>query len=146
MDPLLDNGWHALITLTVLGLALPTLVALIFITAPYGRHTRTGWGPTIPTRLGWIIMESPSSLGFAAIFALGAYRSELVPLVLLGFWQVHYLHRTFIFPFRMRTEGRRMFVSIVAMGVLFNLLNAYINARYDGAMEMAFLLQQLGAN
>ena len=28
--------------------------ALFFIDAPYGRHRRPGWGPTIDDTLGWV--------------------------------------------------------------------------------------------
>jgi len=102
----------------------------MFITAPYGRHTRAGWGPTIPSRLGWLLMESPAVLVFAAIFARGAHSRETVPLVLLALWQIHYVHRTFIYPFRMRARGKRMPVVIAGSAITFNLLNAYVNARW----------------
>lgn len=38
-------------------LAVMIFFLLLFITAPYGRHTKTTWGPLIDNRLGWIIME-----------------------------------------------------------------------------------------
>ena len=40
-----------------IGLALAVFILLMFITAPYGRHTKTTWGPLVPNRLGWVIME-----------------------------------------------------------------------------------------
>jgi len=43
-------------------------------------------------------MESPSSFGFLALFALGDARGRLVPLVFLGLWQTHYLHRSIVYP------------------------------------------------
>lgn len=113
-----------------LGLALPTLLLLIFVKAPYGRHHRAGWGPTIPSRMAWILMELPASAGFCAIFFLGDHATKLAPLVLLGVWQLHYVHRTFIFPFRLNAQGKTMPASIVAMGAGFNCLNAYVNARW----------------
>ncbi|MBX3274296.1 MAG: DUF1295 domain-containing protein [Sandaracinaceae bacterium] len=121
---------HFYLTLTQIGIAIPTLVALLWISAPYGRHAREGWGPTIPARAGWILMELPASALFAAIFFLGDRSLELAPLVLLTVWQVHYVHRTFIFPFRLRAEGKRMPLSIPLMAVGFNSLNAYVNARW----------------
>jgi steroid 5-alpha-reductase/3-oxo-5-alpha-steroid 4-dehydrogenase 1 len=110
--------------------AIITALALIFVTAPYGRHTRRGWGPEIPSRLGWIVMESPSALLFAWIFFQGDHRAQTVPLILLAVWQFHYLHRTFVFPFRMRIKGKRMPVLIAAMAIVFNVLNSYVNARW----------------
>jgi hypothetical protein len=36
-----------------------TFVYLFFVSAPYGRHIRKGWGRNISARAGWVIMESP---------------------------------------------------------------------------------------
>jgi protein-S-isoprenylcysteine O-methyltransferase Ste14 len=120
-------GW--LVALEV-ALAVPTLLSLLFIAAPYGRHARTGWGPTIPARLGWVVMESPSVWFFAAVYFLGARALEPAPLCLLALWQLHYLYRSFAFPFLIRAEGRRMPLLVAAMAFAFNLLNSSVNARW----------------
>ena len=39
------SGSYALLVLVEIGLAVATAVGLLFITAPYGRHGRVGWGP-----------------------------------------------------------------------------------------------------
>jgi len=110
--------------------AIFTVLALTFITAPYGRHARGGWGPTVSNTVGWILMELPAVVLFCAIYSLGDKWSERAPLALLAMWQFHYIHRTFIFPFRLKTTGKRMAVSIVGIAVIFNSLNAYVNARW----------------
>jgi 3-oxo-5-alpha-steroid 4-dehydrogenase 1 len=46
---------------------------LLLLTAPYGRHARGGWGPTMDTRWAWVVMESPSALWFLAVFLAGAH-------------------------------------------------------------------------
>ncbi len=115
---------------TLFGLAVITFLALLFVTAPYGRHVRAGWGPRIPSRLGWVIMESPAVVVFVAIFALGDHRAERVPLLLLGLWLFHYVHRAFVFPFRMRVDGKSMPALVALLAIGFNLLNAYVNARW----------------
>lgn len=112
-----------------IALAVVTFVALCFIVAPYGRHGRSGWGPTVPARVGWVVMESPASIVFLVFFLLGDHRFELVPLLFLALWQLHYVQRAFVYPFLMRS-GSRMPVSVVAMAILFNLLNAWVNARW----------------
>jgi 3-oxo-5-alpha-steroid 4-dehydrogenase 1 len=112
------------------GLAAVTLAALSFVTAPYGRYTRRGWGPTIPSRTGWMVMESPAVIAFAAFYLLGKHRADSAPLALLALWEVHYVHRAFFFPRAMRADGKRMPIVIAAMAIAFNFLNAWINARW----------------
>ncbi len=113
-----------------LALAVVTFVALCFVVAPYGgRHGRPGWGPTVPARIGWLVMESPAVLVFLAFYLLGQHRAELVPLLLLGLWQVHYVQRVFVFPLLMRS-GARMPVVVMLMAIAFNVLNAWVNARW----------------
>lgn len=121
---------HFALTLTLIVLAVPTFLALLWTTAPYGRHARKGWGLSIPPRLGWILMEHPSVLLFLPVYFAGAHSMALVPLVLCAFWQLHYVHRTFIFPFRMRVGSKPMPISIPVMGLTFTALNAYLNARW----------------
>lgn len=120
---------HTTLVWVELILAALTLASVTLITAPYGRHLRAGFGPMIPARAGWVIMELPSVLVFAVVFFLGDHRLELVPLILLALWQLHYVNRTFIYPFRLR-GGRRMPIVVALSGCAFTSLNAYINARF----------------
>jgi len=85
--------------------AAVTAVALVFVTAPYGRHARGGWGPSIRSAAGWVLMEAPAVLSMALCWALG--RHDAMGTVFLGVWMAHYLHRTFVYPLR-RAEARPM--------------------------------------
>jgi 3-oxo-5-alpha-steroid 4-dehydrogenase 1 len=123
------SGFFAWLVALEFVLAAATVVGLVFVTAPYGRHNRPGWGPTIPARVGWIAMESVSPIVFAVVFFGGSHRAELVPLLFLAMWQVHYLQRSFVYPLLMRGSGR-MPVLIALLAAAFNLLNAYINAHW----------------
>jgi 3-oxo-5-alpha-steroid 4-dehydrogenase 1 len=105
-------------------------VTLFFIVAPYGRHTRRSWGPQIGDKLGWVIMEAPASLLFAAFFVLGIRQISVTAIAFLVLWEAHYVHRAFIYPFSRRTGASGMAVAVVAMGFLFNMGNAYLNGRY----------------
>ena len=127
-DWLLDETTHAWAVWALCGTAVLTAVSLLWLSAPYGRHARKGWGPEIPNRVGWIAMELPAVVVWLGFYAMGTHSAETVPLVLLGLWQLHYLNRTFIFPFRMRADGKTMPLSIAAMAILFNIWNAYVNA------------------
>lgn len=123
-------AFHHAATLLQLGLGVVTWVALVFVAAPYGRHGREGWGPTLPARRAWLLMESPAIWVFLAIYLAGAQRFELVPLLFLILWQLHYVNRSLIFPLRMRTAARSMPLLLVAFALVFNSLNAYVNARW----------------
>lgn len=110
----------------VFGLA--TFPLLFFVTAPYGRHRRSGWGPMIDARAGWVLQESPSVLLMAWVFFQGPNAFNVAPLVLLAIWQAHYVQRTFIFPFIMRMKGKKDPVATMSMAIAFNCVNASINA------------------
>ena len=109
---------------------MPTFLALWFVPAPYGRYARRGFGPTLPARAGWILMESPAPLFFAAVYLSGSRAAAPAPLALFALWQLHYLYRAFLFPLRIREGGRRMPALVALLAVAFNLLNAWINARW----------------
>ncbi len=111
-------------------LAAATFVVLFFVSAPYGRHTRGGWGPTLASRAAWAIMEAPSALVFAAFFLLGPYNRPPTAWAFLAMWEAHYIHRAFIYPWMLRERGRQMPLSVVGMAFFFNLVNGYINGRY----------------
>jgi hypothetical protein len=121
---------HVWATWAEIALAGAALLALIFIAAPYGRHSQRGWGVTIANSAGWVAMELPAVLGFLAVYLLGRYRFEAVPLTLGSLWLAHYVYRTFVFPTRLRTQGKRIALAIVAMGFFFNCLNVYVVARW----------------
>jgi protein-S-isoprenylcysteine O-methyltransferase Ste14 len=112
-----------------LALALPTFVALRFVTAPYGRHARAGWGRAVPPRIGWVVMETPAVLVFAATYLAGSHRAGAAPLALLVLWELHYLHRAFLFPLGIR-GGAPLPASVMLLAVGFNVLNGWINARW----------------
>lgn len=125
-----ESGIYRIAVWAVIGLAVVTFVSLLRFTAPFGRHyAGAGWGPHISNRAGWVVMELPATVLFALIFISGEASRQWVPLVFLAMWQAHYLHRTFVFPFRTRTGGKTIPIAVVGAGFVFNVVNAYINAR-----------------
>lgn len=115
---------------TWLMLAAIVFVLLFFIAAPHGRYVRKGWGATINNKMGWIIMESTSSLLFALFFILGNRHGSFVALIFLALWEAHYIHRAFIYPLTLKGSGKRMPVFVVSLGLFFNSVNSYLNGRY----------------
>lgn len=125
-----ESGIYGIAVWAVIALAVVTFVSLLRFTAPFGRHyAGAGWGPHISNRAGWVVMELPATVLFALIYISGEASRQWVPLVFLAMWQAHYLHRTFVFPFRTRTGGKTIPIAVVGAGFVFNVVNAYINAR-----------------
>jgi 3-oxo-5-alpha-steroid 4-dehydrogenase 1 len=127
----MDEGvfYHWLVIAWV-ALAVVTFIALFFVTAPYGRFTRRGWGPRVNSRLGWILMESPSLITFVVCYAVGDQQGNPVAIVFLFMWCAHYVNRALVYPFRLRSSRPTMTVSVIIMGAAFNVGNGYLNGRY----------------
>lgn len=119
-------------------MAAVTFVSLCFVTAPYGRHARGGWGPEVPARAGWMIMELPAVVLPAVLFATGPRTAAPAAIAMLVLWEVHYVHRTFVHPVRMRMAGKTMPVSIPAMAFVTNLGIDYLNARWVFGLSPAY--------
>ena len=115
-----------------IGIALILFPLLLKITAPYGRYSTKRWGLMINNRLGWFIMEFPA-LAVFLLFALPkANFHNIIVLLALFLWVVHYFHRDIIFPLRIRTVGKKMPVVIMLFAVYFNLVNGFVNGYWVG--------------
>lgn len=115
-----------------IGVAVVTFFVLLKVTAPYGRHTTGGWRPMISNRLGWIIMELPSLLTFGLFFLLGPNEKTSPMWLFFALWVAHYINRSLIFPFRIKTKGKKMPFSIAASAIFFNLINGFTNGYFLG--------------
>jgi 3-oxo-5-alpha-steroid 4-dehydrogenase 1 len=123
-----------LIVWTWIIMAVMVFIVLIFVPAPYGRFTSKSWGILIPDRMGWFFMEIPSLLVFTWFFIAGDAPENAALIFTAGLWILHYLHRSLIFPFRIRTKKKKMPLAIPAMAVFFNLVNGFLNGYYLGNM------------
>jgi 3-oxo-5-alpha-steroid 4-dehydrogenase 1 len=126
----MERNIHSILLLVGFGMAAAVFAALFFVSAPYGRHTRKGWGAMIANFRGWILMESPSAVLFAVYFVIGTVPRNLPILLFLGMWEAHYIHRAFIYPLTIRDGRKKMPVAVMLMGLGFNLGNSYVNGRY----------------
>ncbi len=104
------------------------LISLVWVTAPYGRHHEKGWGPNLPSRAAWILMELPALLVITTLVVLSPVRQMPQAWVPLLFWLFHYGYRTFIFPALMRPSGKTFPALLVLFAIAFNVLNGYNNA------------------
>lgn len=111
-------------------MAVSTVIPTTFIRAPYGRHFRPGWGPSISSRLAWFLMESPTVWLSAPLFSFGRLSSNPTSLILLMVFLAHYIHRCCIYPFRIRSGSKPLPISIAAMAFFYNLYNTYLQIRW----------------
>ena len=118
------NGYYWLLGFSFIS-ALIAFVVLLFVEAPYGRFNRSGWGPEISNRWGWCIMESPAVLVFGYL-VLSAPEQSAILWLFLVMWQLHYIHRAFIYPFTLKSIHPMPWL-VVGMAVGFNILNGYLN-------------------
>jgi len=113
--------------ITIFVFAVAAFFVLLKITAPYGRHHSRKFGPSIDARTSWVIMELPAIVLFTASFFAGTNALSFVPIVFFTLWQAHYIHRTLIFPFRMKLGGKTSSLLTTALAVVFNVLNGFNN-------------------
>ena len=97
--------------------------------APYGRHTSKKWGISIDNKLGWIIMELPALLVCPAIYFYFKIDFD-ISIMFICLWIIHYFNRTIIFPFRIKTKGKKMPLVIVLSAFFFNIVNGLINGYF----------------
>ncbi len=112
-------------------LGAATFPLLFFVSAPYGKTYRTGWGPALGGRRGWFVQEIISPITLLLVFYLTQARlapaGDPLPLkpqpvhVFLFMWSVHYAHRAVLYPLQRSMSSTTL--PVVATAVLFNLIN-----------------------
>lgn len=127
IDYLLDHFDWLLIGMSIT--AVVVFVCLFFVDAGYGKFYTKRWGPSVGNKLGWVLMEAPVFVLMLMLFILWEVprRMSVVPLVFLCLFEMHYLHRSLIFPFMLKGKSR-MPLAIVLLGATFNSLNAFMQA------------------
>lgn len=118
------------ILITWVLIAVAVFVSLFFVTAPYGRYFKGSNGLSVRGRLGWIMMEAPAPLIFAAIFVANSQVITGTLIVFLLMWEIHYVDRSLIYPITRRISAKPLPLAILAAGLIFNTMNAYLNSNY----------------
>ena len=113
-----------------IGIAIFIFFLLLKITAPYGRHSSANWGPLIANHLGWFFMEFPALVVMTYVLIQNSSSHSAVIEVMIGLYCLHYFNRSFIFPFRLHTKGKKMPVLIMSSGIFFNLCNTFLLGYY----------------
>jgi len=110
----------------IFSFAVLVFFLLFFISAPYGKFSRKGWGPSIKSKLAWMIMEFPSPFLMTLFFITSATKT-LPEIIFLILWLTHYVHRTFIYPFSQSGREKPYPLIVASMAIIFNCLNGFSN-------------------
>ena len=104
-------------------IAVLAFITLFYKNAAYGRYFTLDSNYKIPSRIGWIIMESPTLIGMLIFIVLFRNKIGQTEIIFCLLWLSHYIHRTMIWPFRAQLKGKSMTVGVVSMAILFNSVN-----------------------
>lgn len=125
-----ERDFFSLLLVIVFAAAPLTAIALLYITAPYGRHVTHGWGPKLNAKLSWFLMESAALVAFDITYFYGTWIWNPISLIFFVLWQVHYLDRTILFHLRLPKTTKQTPIFLMLLGAFFNTANGYLNARY----------------
>lgn len=109
-----------------ISIAVLIFFLLLKINAPYGRHASQKWGPQIDNHYGWLLMELPALAVMTYFFIRNFSKENIVAELMVALFCLHYFNRTFVFPFRLHTRGKKMPVIIMLSGIFFNLVNTFL--------------------
>ena len=123
----MDNFYDVCIIMLIIGVVV--WISLYFVDAGYGKMTTDKWGPAINNKIGWMLMECPVFLVVLYFWAKSPVRFNVPYLLFFLFFELHYLHRTFIAPFLMRGKSK-MPLAIMFFSVAFNLVNGYLQGKW----------------
>lgn len=114
---------YNMLLIAMSGMAVVVFFALQWVEAGYGMMYNKRWGPAVNNRIGWILMEAPVFICMLILWGLSSRKYEMSGMVMFLLFELHYFQRSFIFPLLLRGRNK-MPLAIVAMGVVFNVLNA----------------------
>jgi steroid 5-alpha reductase family enzyme len=80
-------------------------------------------------------MEVPALLIFLYFIASGKTDKNAVVWIIVSLFTIHYTNRSLIYPFRIKTQGKRIPLLIAILAIFFNTVNSYINGYYLGTLQ-----------
>ena len=130
-----NMSWYYILIWIWILIPLIIFPILLKIKTPYGRHTSSHWGPMIDNHWGWFWMEIPALFTFPLLAIFGPQEKNLLSWILICLWCLHYINRDLIFPFRIKTKGKKMPLLIALSATFFNLANGFFNGYYIGFID-----------
>ena len=110
-------------------IALFVFIALYFVKADMECSELHLGGISINNKLAWMLMEAPVFIVMLLLWWNSARYNSIVPLIFFLLFQLHYFQRAFVFPFLLKGKSR-MPLAIMMMGMLFNLLNGFMQGEW----------------
>lgn len=107
----------------MIAIGVVVFISLYFVNAGYGMFLNNRWGKTINNKLAWFLMEFPIFLAMIIIWLASPHRFDIVPMVFLLIFEIHYFQRSIIFPWMLKGKSQ-MSLAVMFMGIAFNILNA----------------------
>jgi len=107
----------------MIAMGVVVFISLYFVNAGYGMFLNNRWGKTINNKLAWFLMEFPIFLAMIIIWLASPHRFDIVPMVFLLIFEIHYFQRSIIFPWMLKGKSQ-MSLAVMFMGIAFNILNA----------------------
>ena len=120
---MISSATFNLFLIVMAAVAVVVFVSLYFVDAGYGKFYNPKWGPSVDNHWGWFLMEAPVFIVMLGLWWYSDRRNDTVRVAFLLLFELHYFHRSFLFPLQLRGHNR-MPLAIILMGVLFNTLNA----------------------
>jgi 3-oxo-5-alpha-steroid 4-dehydrogenase 1 len=142
-----NSTYDTVLLISFIYVALVVVVAL-FVQAPYGRFSSDKYGVSLSPRLGWFLMELPATLSFVYFYFQGENWREIVPLIFLAVWLIHYGNRGFIFPFLIRAaKGSKgsFSITIILSGWLMTVMHGYLNATFISELGKHYTIDWLSS-
>ena len=122
----MTEQWFVWLVVAWIAIGAGAFVLLLFVDAPYGKQARRGWGPGVPNRLAWFLMEVVVLGVFVATYVVTNAAWSAPTLVFAGLLVLHYTNRALVYPWRTRTRGKTMPLSIFLASVGFNTMNGFL--------------------
>ncbi len=132
--------YHYVCLLNLVFIVGSFLFLTFVLPAPYGRHIAKGWGCLVPARLWWVIFESPNLIHIP-IALLICPPLQFPNACLLAMYGIHYINRTLIYPFRVKSNP--VPISIPLSALSYTLMNSYLQTAALTRLESDHVIDPL---
>lgn len=124
-DTIFTDEFYYTVVVCMMALSPVVFLALLRVRAGYGSLYTPRWGATVNNRLGWFLMEIPVVAVMLMLWLMSPRRTEAAPAVMTSLFLLHYVQRSIVFPLLIKGKGKMPW-TIIIMGAVFNIINAYM--------------------